>query len=118
VTTTGPAEAFAREWLEAWNSHDLERILAHYAEDVEFLSPFARQRVGSGRIRGKAALRAYWAAALASQPNLAFELLCVYAGHDALAIRYRNHRGQEATEAFEFGGDGLVIRSSACYAPA
>ncbi len=30
---------FAQEWLNAWNSHDLEAIMAHYAEDVIFYSP-------------------------------------------------------------------------------
>ncbi len=35
------AAAFAREWLAAWNSHDLERILSHYATGIVFLSPFA-----------------------------------------------------------------------------
>jgi len=25
----------AQEWIAAWNAHDLERILAHYADDVE-----------------------------------------------------------------------------------
>ena len=34
------ARAFARDWVAAWNSHDLDRILSHYAEDVEFRSPF------------------------------------------------------------------------------
>jgi len=24
------AARFAREWIAAWNSHDLERVLSHY----------------------------------------------------------------------------------------
>lgn len=28
---------FAHEWIAAWNAHDLERILAHYADDVELV---------------------------------------------------------------------------------
>ena len=30
--------ALGREWISAWNSHDLERILALYAEDAEMTS--------------------------------------------------------------------------------
>ena len=30
--------ALGREWIAAWNSHDLERILALYAEDAEMTS--------------------------------------------------------------------------------
>jgi hypothetical protein len=33
------AERFAHEWIEAWNSHDLERILAHYSDDFVMSSP-------------------------------------------------------------------------------
>ena len=72
VTTQDP-HAFAAEWIEAWNTHDLERILAHYDAGVVFLSPLAKQRTGHGRVEGIEALRAYWAAGLAAQPNLTFE---------------------------------------------
>ena len=34
-------EKFAREWLRAWNERDLDRILSHYTEDVQFQSPVA-----------------------------------------------------------------------------
>ena len=33
------ALAFAREWVDAWNSRDLDRIMAHYTEDFEMTSP-------------------------------------------------------------------------------
>ncbi len=28
------ARQFARDWLLAWNSHDLDAIMAHYGSDV------------------------------------------------------------------------------------
>jgi hypothetical protein len=61
------ARAFAKAWVEAWNAHDLERVLAHYADDVELVSPRARQVVpeSGGVIRGKAAPRAYWTQSMA-----------------------------------------------------
>lgn len=110
------AVAFAREWVEAWNAHDLERILAHYAENVVFLSPIAQRRVGNGRVEGRAALRAYWGPALAAGSDLRFTLSNVFTGHDALTVLYRNQRGTDVTETFEFGSDGTVVRSAACYA--
>lgn len=30
---TAFAEHFAHEWIEAWNSHDLEAVLSHYSDD-------------------------------------------------------------------------------------
>ena len=57
---------FAEEWVAAWNAHDLPQILSHYAEDVVFLSPIAKQRMGDGRVVGKDGLTAYWGPALAA----------------------------------------------------
>ena len=31
--TREEALGFAREWVAAWNAHDLGRILSHYADD-------------------------------------------------------------------------------------
>lgn len=108
--------AFAEEWIAAWNAHDLDRILSHYAPDVVFLSPIAQKRVGNGRVTGITALRDYWRRGLDAEPNLAFELVDVLVGHDCLTINYRNHRKQRAAETFEFATDGTVVRSYACYA--
>ena len=66
-------------------------------------------------ITGNAALRTYWAKALEIAPHLKFDLQRVYAGHGVLTIAYANHRNQLAAETCEFGPDGLVIRSAACY---
>jgi SnoaL-like domain len=110
------SRAFAEDWIAAWNAHDLERILSHYAAEIVFLSPVAEKRVGNGRVIGISALRGYWAAGLAVQPDLRFELTDVLAGHMCLTILYSNHRGQSAAETLEFGTDGKVVRSYACYA--
>lgn len=109
------ARAFADDWIAAWNAHDLDRILSHYADDIVFLSPVAQLRVGNGRVVGLHALRNYWGQGLAAQPKLKFELLAVLVGHDCLTIQYRNHRGQQAAETFEFAPDHKVVRSFACY---
>jgi ketosteroid isomerase-like protein len=31
-------EQMAQDWLYAWNRHDLDRSMAHYAETIEFIS--------------------------------------------------------------------------------
>ena len=109
------ADAFAAEWIAAWNAHDLERILSHYAEDIVFLSPVAARVTGSGRVEGKTALRAYVGTAFTRSPDLKFVPERVYTGDGALTIAYRNHRGQFAAETFAFGPDGKVVFAAACY---
>ncbi len=112
------AQQFAREWVKAWNDHDLAAILGHYAESVVFHSP--RIRMVTGRdadfVSGKAALRDYWGAALAQGRDLYFEIDQVLAGSDALTIVYTNHRQQTVAETFVFNVAGKVERSIAAYA--
>jgi ketosteroid isomerase-like protein len=98
---------FAQDWVDAWNRHDVEAVLAHFHEDVVFTSPVAAQVVpeSGGVIRGKAALRDYWVTALAQLPDLHFEIVGVYRGVSSLVINYRNHRGNLVNEVLIFDGD-------------
>jgi len=36
------AQHFAAEWIEAWNSHDLDKIFSHYVDDFEILKCYRR----------------------------------------------------------------------------
>lgn len=66
-------------------------------------------------LRGKSAVGAYWAAALAQMPDLRFVLMNTLVGVDSLIIPYQGARGPVA-EVFEFGTDRLVTRAAAHYA--
>jgi ketosteroid isomerase-like protein len=110
-------KAFAEEWIAAWNAHDLEAVLSHYAEDIVFVSPNSTRYTGdpTGRVAGKAALREYWGKAL-TVAGLHFTLKGVYAGPDGVAIRYFSSRtNAEAVEVVRFDDDGLVRDSAAFY---
>jgi hypothetical protein len=112
------AHRFADEWIAAWNSHDMDVILAHYDENFEFASPLIIKVVGepSGRLKGKSAIGAYWSKALSQRPNLHFELLTIFMGVNSLVLHYQNQEGRLSAEAFEFGAGGKVVRSFANYA--
>lgn len=110
------AQEFAARWVAAWNDHDIEAILSHYAQDIEFSSPVARTLTGHGRVNGLANLRAYWTRGLALNRHLAFHLLEVLHGEGVLTLLYENERKQRVAETLEFNASGQVIRASACYA--
>jgi ketosteroid isomerase-like protein len=107
---------FVAEWIDAWNRHDVDAVLAHFHEDVVFTSPVAARVIPEtgGVVRGKEALRQYWATALSQQPELRFELIDVYQGQSVLVIHYRNHRGQLVNEVLIFDG-GLVGEGHGTY---
>lgn len=110
------AEHFAAEWVEAWNSRDLEQILAHYSDDFEMSSPVITQITGepSGKLKGKQAVGAYWARALELIPTLRFELSEVLVGVDSVTLCYLGPRGKSA-EVFFFDDEGKVVRAAAHY---
>jgi len=105
-TKIDPAE-FGRLWADAWNRRDVDAVLAHFADDVVFTSPVAQQ-VGfssDGVVRGKPALRSYWLAALAKNPDLHFQVTAVYRGVDTLVIAFKNQHGIDRLEVLRFRGD-------------
>lgn len=97
------AAAFAGAWIAAWNAHDLEAIVGHYAGAVEFESPFVRVVTGesSGRLHGRDALRAYFAVGLQRCPDMLFTGATVYVGAESLVIAYTSTFGGSSRAAAE-----------------
>lgn len=112
------AEEFTKEWIEAWNSHDLDRVLSHYSDQFEMSSPKIIQIAGepAGTLRGKKAIGNYWAKALSLVPDLRFELISLLIGVNSLTLTCNGPQGRMAAEVFHFGPDHKVIRAYAHYA--
>ena len=111
------AMEFATEWVEAWNSHDLERIISHYAETLHYCSPLVLERIpgSDGVIRDRATLRSYVQTGLSKNPALQFTFREVLLGAHGIALCYDNARGGLTTEYFEFDANGKVVKVISCY---
>ncbi|NJK46960.1 nuclear transport factor 2 family protein [Candidatus Gracilibacteria bacterium] len=111
------AQEFARDWIDSWNSHDLERILSHYSDDFQLTSPFIALFGGeaSGVLKRKEKVAQYWKNALEKMPDLKFELIDVLYSVNSLVIYYRAVLGKKGAEVFFFGDDGKAIASIAHY---
>jgi ketosteroid isomerase-like protein len=111
------ARELADHWVGAWNSHDLDRIMAHYADDVVLISPVAARILGdpSGRVSGKPALRAYFERALGVYPNLKFELVDLMWGLQSVVLYYVNQKGSKTGEYMEIDAAGKVSKVVANY---
>jgi ketosteroid isomerase-like protein len=118
LMTMNKAAKFAEDWIDAWNCHDLSRILSHYSEGFEMSSPGIAQVMNepSGRLKGKDKVRAYWAKSLAQSPSLRFELREVLVGTESVVVYYNNLTRQKmAAEVFIFDSDDKVEKSMAHY---
>lgn len=116
MSTIDPHE-FAAGWIAAWNAHDLDRILAHYAADAAVRTPVAATRVpeSGGVVRGHDGLRAYWGPALEAMTDLHFDLVEAMPTVDGVTILYRNQRGQLVAETVVWDDDGLVHTAVVAY---
>jgi ketosteroid isomerase-like protein len=122
MLTADEADAFVAEWMAAWNSHDVERILEHYADDVEYWSPFisAMAEPGGpgtdGRLVGKDQVRAYFAAALGRYPELHFDPPAhVAVGAGSVSFVYTSVNGLTAVETLVFASGSRIVTRAHCH---
>ena len=117
MLTEDNARNLASHWIRAWNAHDLEEIMSHYAEDVVLVSPVAARILNdpSGAVTGKEALRAYFKMGLDVYPNLKFDLIDVMWGVSSVILYYRNQKGGKTGEFMEIDSQGKVVRVIANY---
>ncbi|HEV7861746.1 MAG TPA: nuclear transport factor 2 family protein [Acidimicrobiia bacterium] len=122
ILSEADADAFVAEWMDAWNSHDLDRILEHYAADVEYYSPFIAQLAepggpgADGRLVGKQAVRPYFAAALAQNTDLHFDAPeHVAVGSGSLSFVYASIKNLTAVETLVFAPGSRSVAKAHCH---
>ena len=116
-TPTDPNHNFAREWVAAWNSHDIDAIMSHYADELEFYSPMIA-KLGidpEGRITNKTILREYFMKGLAAYPDLHFNLHYVLSGLDSVVLYYESINNTMSAEFMQLNSEGKVIVVRAHY---
>ena len=112
------ARLFAKEWIAAWNSHNLERILGHYTDDITMETPMALKLVPEtgGIVKGKEAIRAYWEIGLEKIPGLFFELHEVLTSINGVTLYYTNRAtGRRTAEVLFLSEAGKVYKAYAFY---
>jgi hypothetical protein len=114
---------FAEVWIAAWNRRDVEAVLAHFAEEAQFVSPVARNFVGRPVLQYKKELEDYWRGVLGRISILEFKL-----DHATWDERRRelnvvceanlNGERKRACEIMRFDMSGRQIRGEAFYGAA
>jgi SnoaL-like domain len=79
---------FARQWIDAWNSHEVDRLLVLMSEDIEY-----RDDAWPKPMRRHAAAREFLEAGWRAFPDMTFELLdgpYVIPGEPRAALHWRD----------------------------
>lgn len=106
----------ATQWFEAFNEHDLEKLLSLYDENAEHFSPKLKIRLPEtqGLIKGKASLRSWWQDAFDRLPTLKYEVKKLTADDEQVFMEYIRHvQGEEdllVGEVLEIK-NGLIVFS-------
>jgi len=109
-------EAIALKWFEAFNTHDLEKLLSLYHDQAKHFSPKLkiRQPETKGLISGKQALRAWWHDAFNRLPSLKYQVTALTGNDKRVFMEYvRKVDGEEdmlVAEALEIE-NGRIISS-------
>src|SRR5271165_2995773 len=113
------AREFAQDWVDAWNGHDLERILTHYDDEALLTSPVAARLLnGDGTVRGKAALREYFLRGLQAFPDLRFDLIDALWGTETIVVYYFNNvRRNKTAEVMLMNSAGKIRRVNSSASP-
>ncbi len=111
----GSSREHTDRWLEAWNAHDLDAIVACYSEDVAFAIPAVVGDAAEGRMQGREELREHFRHGLELAPNLTVTEESLLEGPGGFALLYRREDGHRAIEAVELDESGLVARARVYY---
>lgn len=108
---------FAQEWLNAWNSRNLNKIMDHYSENIDFVSPIIRQMGinAEGKIANKNELRGYFVKALQKYPDLHFEFYHELKGVNSTVLFYKSVNNSLSAEYMELNREGKVCKVRAHY---
>lgn len=83
----------ALKWFEAFNEHNLEKLLLLYDNNAQHYSPKLKIRMPetAGLIKGKPALRTWWLDAFDRLPTLKYEVINLTADDDQVFMEYIRH---------------------------
>ena len=106
----------AKQWLDAFNTKNLEALLALYHPDAVHYSPKLKQRLPEtqGLIQGHDAMRGWWQDAFERLPMLHYQLVQLTAQDKRVFIEYiRQSPGEEDLNVAEYLEihDGAIVRS-------
>ena len=82
--------SIAHAWFEAFNAHNLEKLLSLYDDDAEHFSPKLKVRhpETNGLVTGKQALRSWWQDAFDRFPTLHYKVTSLTSNSDRVFMEY------------------------------
>jgi hypothetical protein len=106
---------FAQKHVATWNTHDLDAIMTLYADSAELVSPLAGNLTGEPVVRGRDALRAYFARGLEKYPDLRFELVDTFTCVSSVTLLFYGAGRRLVAEVMHLDQQGKIEKVFAHY---
>lgn len=111
-------DAFARDWLEAWDSQDVDRILTFYTEDAFYEDVPTVDNGWGPALRGREMIRESVTQTFDDMSDLGFEFVSASGAGDQMVVEwimtgthYRDHTGSfsvRGVSVVELAGDKVA----------
>jgi ketosteroid isomerase-like protein len=110
-------QEFAKSWLAAWNTRDVDKILDCYSDEFLMVSPVVRQMTGnqSGVLMDKTSLRDLCTKIFEQIPELQYSLVAVSVGINKLTIHYTSSECDMVADVMNFNDTWKIVSSSTYY---
>ena len=105
------------KWFEAFNEHNIEKLLALYDNGADHYSPKLKMRFPEtkGLIKGKDALRNWWTDSFERLPTLHYEIISLTVEADFVLFAYKrkvnNEEDMQVREVLNIK-NGLIVSSA------
>lgn len=116
--TTSAPDALAREWIEAWDSHDINRILTYYAEDAFYEDVPTVENGWGVPSRGHQMIREALVEMFQEMPDLGLKFVSASGAGDRMVVewvmtgsQYRDYSGKfsiRAVSVVKLKGDKIA----------
>ncbi|MCA0349372.1 MAG: nuclear transport factor 2 family protein [Bacteroidetes bacterium] len=108
--------SIAHLWFEAFNAHNLEKLLSLYDDEAQYFSPKLKIRHPEtyGLVVGKESLRTWWQDAFERLPSLHYKVTSLTSNSDRVFMEYirtvTNEENMLVAEVLEIK-EGKIIAS-------
>jgi SnoaL-like domain len=108
----------AMQWIEDWNQRNIDKVMTHYADEVEFYSPTVVKRwnKSEGKLIGKALVEQHFRKGIEEIPGIHFEFHSILYGLESVILLYKRETGLLAADLVVFDEAGKVKEVRAYYA--
>lgn len=97
-------KAFVHDWQQAWNEHNLEKILSFYEDGFAMTSPVVQEVLGATGLIcfGEQDLKRFCETVFSKVPKYSIKVMAVAVGIGSVTVHYLDSSSRYVAETMQF----------------